>query len=735
MAAPRRALLGLTICSSIFCVTPSMVMAQDTTAAAKASADAPPQLWSDFVHYVRIAQVNLALESGKALLATSDNQLLDVIEQSEVTDYDATLLRAARIEPLKDTATALLAKIQAARIARIREPDRIGADILRLAEGSRANANATNRLRAAGQYAAPQLLATLLNPQQKKLQPYVLAAMVAVGRPMVAPLSAALPKLEPLPRTQVAQVLAEIGYPLSLPYLKLVLEEPKIDPAARTVIQSAFDKLVPSSGLPADVTAADLFLTLGQNVYATSTRNPSGTDLPGFDPAKDKGILWDYTRATGLVPIPLAGPIFGDVLAMRAAKQALELRPTLDPALTLWLSANLRRKNRLAALGTEKDPSYAAELLEPQYYLELAGPMRQREVLDRALDDGDTKLALDAITALADTSGGASLNKGGSTVQPLLRALSYPDRRVRFASAFAAAAAAPQVEFPGSHRVVPVLSEAVRQSEKRYALVLAGDDATVNQLRASLRDLNYQTIGGSSLAAVTDEVNSGPGVDLIVTRISADNVDLLRRQTAAHYKLAAVPILALSTAADQIELDRRLGSQGRVHVTTIGTDAASIKTAVEEAAKSYRGDEVSPAEADQFAAASLDLLKQIAASRTKVYNVFDAKPALLQSIVDKRQNIAISAASVLALMDDVDAQRTIADAALDATQSDEKLRIALLGSLADSAAAFGNRLTPAHMEKLLELVKTSQDKLALASARAHGALTPPTSNLVQMIVK
>jgi hypothetical protein len=692
--------------------------------------DDPASLWADFNHYVRIARPDLAQAVGSKLLGSVDDQkLLDIVEASDYRDYDRTLTRAENTATLSEIAGKFRNRIQAARIQRSREPQRIMADIRRLAEGSRAQLNATERLKAAGQFAAPALLATLLNEGEAKLHPFVLAAMVAVGRPLVYPLAEALPDLEPVPQGQIAQVLAEIGYPRAIPYVKLVLDRPTLDANTRSICQAAFDTLAQNARVPRDVSADELFLTLGQNHYRAAT---TGELLPGLDPADKSGVVWQYNRQTGLVSIAVPTAIFGDVLAMRAASRALGINASMSPALSLWLAANLRRENRLPAGAA--DLSYPKTMMPPKFYIESAGPLRQHDVLNRALDDADAALALDAIAALAATAGTDALVNREGTVQPLLRALSYPDRRVRFAAAFAMTNARPSAAFPGSHRVVPVLAEALRQSENRYALVIGRNRESANSLGATVRELGFQAIAGTALSEVRGDVNAGPGVDLIVTDLPIDAIADLYHTTGEDYKLAAVPLLAVISAGDQIEFNRRYEGHDRLRSTLASTDPKALSDAVKQAASAYAGDPIGADEALVYATSALALLRSVAVGSAAVFQIADAEPALVQALGDARESIVTQAADVLALIPSPDAQRQIADAALDMARP-ENVRIALLGSLAESAKNFGSHLIPAQSDRLLTLVKESSGDLAIASARAHGALTMPTGNVVELLLK
>ncbi len=700
--------------------------------AAEAEDPTPAALWADFNHYVRIARPDLAQAAGATLLKQVDDaQLLDTVEASDYKDYENTLQRATKVESLRATAQQLGQRIQDARIARSREPKRILADIQKLALGKRANFNATQRLKAAGQHAAPFLLDTLLDEQQQKLHSMVLAAMVEVGRPMVYPLAEALTHLEPVPLGQAAQVLAEIGYPQALPALKQVLENSRANPLTLSVVQSAYDRLARrATTVPAYATAAQLQLWLGWSQYNAQTK---GITLPGYDSAEDVGLIWQYDREAGLVSITVPGKVYGDVLAMRTTQKALKLSPQMDSALSLWLMANLRRENNLPKGA--KDPSYPSSMHPPSFYIEMAGPLRQHDVLNQALEDRDVDLALDAIKALAATAGTEALINREGTVQPLLRALAYPDRRIRFNAAFAMTNAQPQFSFPGSDLVVPVLAEAVRQSATRHAVVIANDTDTLNQLMATVRELGHQPIGGLALDDVATQINTLPSVDLIVVRHGTFRVESLIKQTAEDYRLASVPILAILGAADKIELTKRLGSKPRIFLANRNDSTETLGEIFKQASQANLGDTMGPEESNRFAITGLGLLRGIAFNRnSNVFNVRDAQPTLVQALDDPRQEIAARASGVLSLIDTPQAQRAIADTALDSTRS-VSLRVAMLESLSESARFFGNYLTDIQLAKLLDLVKTGRGDLVIAAAQAHGSLTLPTSNLVQLIVE
>ncbi len=724
MSGTQRRLLGLCLLASA-CL-PASLFAQEQT---------PESLWDDFNHYVLIAKPDLALATGEALLKQADNQtLLATVESSDRKDWVNVLARASKMGEADETFASLVDvsknldnRIQAARIELSRDPQRIQSDIELLAQGQRAHRNASQRLAAAGQYAAPSMLAALLNSDQSRLHPYILASMVTIGQPLVAPLSEALPQLDPVSMRQVAQVLAEIGYPQVLPAMKQILESPTADPSARAAVQSAYDSLLTATRQSAGLSAAQWNLSLGQTQYTTATNHSK--DLPGYDASIESGLVWAYGPKIGLVPIVVPGEIFGDVLAMRSAKRALALNDGLDSALSLYLMANLRRENRLPP--DTIDPSYSSDLQPAGFYAMLSGPDRLHDVLARAIQDGDSQLALDAIQALAATAGTDALVHRGSAQQPLMAALSYPDRKVRFRAAEALAQVRPTQDFPGAHRVIAVLSEAVRQSDARYAMVLANDQETVNSLLAVLGDLGFEAFGGMSMADVSTELNLIPGVDLIVAAVDSEMIVRLHNDTANDYKTGSVPILALQTVEQQIRLRNALGDNTRVSPALISDDPAELKAAVEAAFGAYAGESIDAAQSTEFALTALRLLREVAVV-SPIFEVAQAQPALIQAITDERDEVKVASAAVLALIDNAEAQNALAESAL---SLQGELQLSMLASLADSATYFGNHLDAVQTDRLLELVNTSTGDLAIAAARTHGALSLPTANAVKLLTE
>jgi hypothetical protein len=132
------------------------------------------------------------------------------------------------------------------------------------------------------------------------------------------------------------------------------------------------------------------------------------------------------------------------------------------------------------------DPFWPAGQPATHPYAVASGVGHLGATLDRALRDHNAAVALKAVRSLQEIAGASSLFTAEGE-SPVIRAMQYPDRQVRFEAAIAVAQALPQQSFVGQERVVPILAEALAQTGKPGALVLAESQDSLNQLSGALR--------------------------------------------------------------------------------------------------------------------------------------------------------------------------------------------------------------------------------------------------------
>lgn len=676
------------------------------------------ELWKNFGHFTLVAQPEAAVRFGQQLLQLENQPYLAAIEAAPEQYDPMNIAKWTGNDVLRGLWNQLFDKYQAALTERSRSEAQIRADIETLDDGTRARWNAIKRLKETGQFAAPYFVEYLEDDSKRALHPFIIPAMKEIGISLVYPVALALPHVKPATQQKLADVLATVGHPEAMPYLKMVAESDKSDANIKDVARSAMERVASNVNQPTDASAADMFVALGEKHYRFGTL---GQDIEGLDFYNEVGIVWTYSTETNLlIPTDVPRQVYADVRAMQSARTALELDANKTDALTLHLASNLRRENNLDG---QQDKSYTLPN-PPAFYLLLAGADQQKSVLARALSDMDADLALDGIEAMAKTSGDAVLLGSDNTRKPVLDALYYSDRRVRFTAALTLAQAKPGAEYPGSFSVVPVLGQAVRQSEKRNALVVAGEPDLYN---AAMEGIDFGSVAADSLdVAGTKAAAAFPGVDLIVYTGDLLKFRDFMAQIKADGELSVVPVLALVDPNAAVAIGLEYPNVVTADPLAFDSDAElpdaeldRLERLSSQAIDTYGGEPISADEALVYAEGALALLEEIAGNQS-IYEARDVMSILIEALDDDRPTVATGAGRVLALIDEQVAQEALTEAALTRPGS---VQIALLGSLAESAKNFGNQLDAGMVDRLAQLVTSSSGDTALAAARAHGALT------------
>ncbi len=435
--------------SGILALAPR-VFAQADTAPASAPATAPAvnltTLADDFMYYSLVNNVELAKSNGQAILAAAApaEVVLKAFEDAAngrvprdvlAQDLHREPAKDEAAPALKDIARQLLDKIDEGYRVVARDPVRVRDEVDRLANGPRAYQNARERLIAAGQFAAPIFFEYLQDESKKNLHPYIKQVMAEIGRPLVNPLIEELRIADPILRIELVKVLGEIRYPQALPALRLL----ESDPDTKGELKDAIDRaiaMIDHTGQAATMSPSDLTLRAAENYY-----NRMSSYQP-LHPDEKTNPIWLFDKNLNNVQaINVPTPIWSSVMALRLAEATLRADPNNDEAISLWLAASLRRDIQLPAGAV--DPTRNADM---QYIALASGPKYLDRVLTRAIDGHDAALALKAIDSLEST-GSTGLVQGGESA-PLVRALAYADRSVRFRAAFALAAANPTSQFP-----------------------------------------------------------------------------------------------------------------------------------------------------------------------------------------------------------------------------------------------------------------------------------------------
>jgi len=685
----------------------------------------PAGLLKDFIHYVRIDRADVAAGVARQLfdLKLTNKEFVKLVEDSDEQDrFTQSALRAQRMGPeLEEAGAKMLAMYENGKLERARDPDEIKKNIGLLTGLQRPRLFAQERLRAASEYAMPQLLTAFLDRTNPALQEQVRLVIVSIGPGAVIPLATALPGLDPTQQESVVNLLGEIPYAISLPFI-MELRASTASDEVREACSRAIAK-VARRGIDGD--AAVLFYSLADGYYQERS------ELTSF-PGEDFQILWSYNPGIGLVMTAIRTQVYHEAMAMRYSERSMRLRPDNPPALGLWVAANYRRE--LNTPAGYVNPAYGPDRREAMYYGVASGSDILQMVLGRALDDGDTPLARKAIAGLDKCAGGSSLwaSTNGAR-RPLPEALLYPNRRVQYESALVLATAAPREVFAGAERVVPTLSGAIRDASSKIAAVIASDNETYTVVRSIVEKSRYSVLPfGRSVADLAVPISEVPAVDLVVIANQREEAipDLIQ-SVRSTTKIGATPILVLTSADAYSALHRRYERDASITIRQAAMAESQVLRSIDDLVLAATGGPISEDEARQYATRSLAALRDLAVSQNRVFDVADAALPLIGALNEPKVAPKMDVAEVLARIGQERTQTALMDAALAASGAE---RVALLGKVAESARRFGNLLPRRHIDRLIALARSGEGAEATAAAALMGSLNLPNSELVPLIL-
>lgn len=705
-------------------VLAAAALAAASTSTAWSQSSTAQDLLEDFTHYALIANVDLAVASAQALMNSgiSNAELATLLDEGKVTSkrFEDALARAHMVSAMASVAAELEQRVEAGRLDLARDPKRIEESVKMLTGAQRARTIAKQRLAAAKEYAVPALLQQITEGSNEQLRQACQDVLVQqIGGSGVAPLCEALMQLTGASQRIVCDILGAIKYPSAAPYLRELAQSANVETSSREAAARAYAMV---GGLER-ATLTSLYSELAARYFEEQQ------SLIVF-PNEDSNNVWSYSTMSGLSPTPVPTAIFSEVMAMRIASRALRHDSTNTSAIDLFVAANLKRENDLPEGAS--DPIYGSNQYTSEFYATVFGTQTCLNVLGMGIDRLDTPLVRDAILALSKTTGGSNLFARGQGRQPLLEALNYPDRRVQYEGALTLGRALPQQSFSGDSGVVQILASAVRIGNKSLAMAIVDDEENRRVHTTHLEQAGFEIVGaGANLPALQVDIAKAVGVDLVVVRMN--NPDETRKTLAALRgipKTSAAPVVVIAGQIDASQLGREYREDRRVNVVLAGVQDKEFVAAIEAVMKAAAGGRITEAEAEEYAIQSLAALRDIAVSRNPVYHIAEAESALIDALNARSGGTRELVADILALIDSDTAQRTLFDAALDA--SDEE-QVTLLLRVADSVRTFGDRAEKRHVDALVDLIAKSSGATADAAAAVHGALNMSTTEAVKLI--
>jgi len=695
-------------------------------------------LFADFLHNAVLGKFQRADSYAQKLLANHPDPLEVLKFADEHTNSLKTLILLVNNVEVSSSANKVLELIHEGELLRRQNPQRIKINIDKLGGDPQTEFHAINRLRESGEYAIPWLVRTLQDKTKARLQNRIIRMLPRMGKEAVNPLVISLAMDDHDTMQFVVRTLGEISYPQALPYLLAVLERPSTTAELKEEVNKAIMQIMSSNPAASVGSASDSFLELARQYYTDHGSVKA-------DPRNDFANVW-YWAEGRLQRTEVPRTIFNEIMTMRCSEQALKLNPGADQAIGLWLAANIRREAELGmdVESTESDPVSAADPTKEDsfprsaYFARAAGARYCHMVLDLAMEHSEPAVALGAITALRLVAGATNLIGTEDYKQPLVLALTFPDQVVRIKAALALTHALPSEPFAGSDRVMPVITEALSQTGKKYVLVIDPDEQNLNRILNAIRNDQTIVIGEKELYPGLERARRElPTVTSIFLASDlnepglASAVATLRENSM----FALTPVVLLTGKGTADEANALASSDEGITTLVANASQDQLLSAWQALGFQTGQSKLDQAEALALALDAAESLRKIAFSHSTVYDFSLAEGSLIHTLSSPDEILQTTSASVLALSSNSNAQQAIAKVALNSGNT-ESLRIAAFNSLAESAKVNGNLLTEDSIDMLIDLA-INEPNLTIRSAgsQALGALNLPSNKSGQIIDK
>lgn len=696
-------------------------------------------LFKDFLHYARMGQFVMADSQAKALLVHPELKPVTVMELAHKDpEAIATLLIIIKNSTISESAQRVLELIDKGEFERRQDAGRIAANISKLGGDPQQEATATKHLIESGEYAVPLLVKTLIQQSKSPIRTRIVTALPKLGKAAVNPLVMSLSVESNDVRQDLIYALGEIGYPQAIPYLRKVQADAKAFPETKVAADTAISRIGNLTGRNFPGSTQEMFQDLAERYYRED-------ETLRADPRLETANVWYWDASEqGLKAVVVPRKIFGPVMAMRCSEEAVLIQNDYADAMGLWLASNIRRESLLglnvemgeAEEAGETDATRPTVFPRALYFTQAAGPLYAHRVLQRAVEDRDSAVALGAIAALRETAGASSLVGPEDFKQALSQCLRFPDLMVRIKAALALGSALPRESFADAQFVVPVLAEALSQSGKQQVLIVDADQGNANRvmavLRAGGRDVIAETGFDRAMQKARAEFQVVSAVYLS-TDLREPDVTSALGQLRAEFAFAKTPVVLLIKQGQSV-LAGQL-SAGDAIVESV--DAAAEDAAIEAALERVRGRSGQmPLDGDTakgLALQAAETLRLIATDGRTVLDAGAATPALIAALSSADEKLQTTAASVLALSSSPAAQRAIAHVALD-EKAAKSLRREAFASLASSAKTFGNLLELPQITRLVAIAKGDPDLAIRTSAtKALGAVNLKDFNASEIL--
>ena len=481
-------------------------------------------------------------------------------------------------------------------------------------------------------------------------------------------------------KTQVIDILSQIGSRDAVPYLAAPATAEKSPPEVREAARSALLEIQNITRPTAESAAKLLMAEIDKHLKHDVLLKPD---------AEGNVDVWHWDAASGVpVRVKLTGEQADSAIAARLSDDLMQVAPDDPRAKRLYLVSVFES----AALGQSQP-------LLMERAAKMGAPAVE-DALSYAMLTGHVPAAISAVQVLGASGDRSLLNANGAVPRPLVMALSQRDRRLRFAAAEAIMKLDPKSGFNGSSDLVNVLAFIAGTSGTKRALVAFPNDAVATQLGGMLATMGYDadiaTNGRNAFLKAL--ASSDYELVLLSSRIDRPPVWVVLQEMRHDPRSARLPVILLGEDG-QAELDHletlvSYDPWTKVFARPVTLDGMKFFV---ERLNQQAGSFVVPMEVrEQQAAAALAWLKQLNAVSAREFELQTHEAEIIRAFHVPK--LSAAAADLLGSIGTHTAQRSLVEMA-NRTGAPKEAREAAAAAFSKSVRKHGIQLTSAEMQK------------------------------------
>lgn len=509
------------------------------------------------------------------------------LELREMAGYRFFIKLLSR-KPLDVLAREFLSLAEKRTLERNTDPDYIRGLIKDLKGDFETRWYAKMRLEAeVGQYAVPYLI-DLVREGTNELSTFCRIVLRGIEEESVPALLACLDSTDTELIEAVVLILGQIGDDRAIPDLALIHQDPETKVELKMLVGRALKRIM---GRDAGelAPAKELFFDKAEKYYYRHHSVMKESRMIGY-------VLWKWSEAkNGLVWQEAPPSVYYGELAELACYGCFAIDVDYEPSYDLLAAvyfAQLDAATRVIAAADAGDDKHNDIIQRNMEYLKLRKMDLQRKAclvakalgavplyrcLNRALKDGDVVVATMAMRRLAEVANGTLLpswgdegspnegsvpegeiqddgNIGGAEGAPILRALSSPDKRIRYVAAETLIAMNPQKPFLHRERVVPALCQALGEKAVWFVMLVDADAKRTNKFKSLFVSDEFTMLAIPSTAYARAKAMEFPAPDLILiaTDLPDHGAKKLVSKLKIDFRTASIPIFVLTTPEKRV---------------------------------------------------------------------------------------------------------------------------------------------------------------------------------------